>query len=47
MISLELTHAELRLMQNALNALLSNFGHKQHDVVREVRDLLTKITPAE
>jgi hypothetical protein len=45
MISLELTQDELRLIRNALNALLADFGHNEHDILHQIKDLLVKIAP--
>jgi hypothetical protein len=46
MIDVEFTHDELALVHHALSAFLSDFGHKQADVVHQLRDLLGKIPPA-
>ncbi|HEX2809074.1 MAG TPA: hypothetical protein VHN80_23165 [Kineosporiaceae bacterium] len=43
MIAVELTHDELTLVRHALSAFLSDFGHKEKDVVHSLRDLLGKI----
>lgn len=43
MIAIELTHEELRLVRNALSAFLADFGHKEHELVSQVRELLGKI----
>jgi len=39
MISIELTHDELVLVRNALHA----FGHKEHDIVAQLRAILHKV----
>jgi hypothetical protein len=47
MIDVEFTSDELALVHHALSAFLSDFGHKQADVVHQLRDLMGKIpTPA-
>lgn len=43
MIPLELTHDELALVRNALSAFLADFGHHEHDLRKQVRDLLVKM----
>jgi hypothetical protein len=46
MHTLDLTAEELRLVRNALQAYLDDFGHDEADVLREIKALLAKI-PAE
>jgi hypothetical protein len=46
MISLQLTHDELKLVRNALNAFLTDFGHREHDLVAQLRELLGKVSAA-
>jgi len=43
MISIELTHDELVLVRNALHAFMSDFGHKEHDIVAQLRAILHKV----
>jgi hypothetical protein len=43
MIAVELTRDELALVHHALSAFLSDFGHKEKDVVHSLRELLGKI----
>ena len=43
MIDVEFTSEELALVHHAVSAFLSEFGHKQADVVHQLRDLLGKI----
>jgi hypothetical protein len=45
MHTLELTAAELRLVHAALHAYLDDFGHKEADVLREIKALLAKLPP--
>lgn len=44
MIPIEFTRDELSLVRNALTAFLADFGHHEHDLVKQVRDLLGKIS---
>jgi hypothetical protein len=46
MTPIELTREELALIRNALNAFMADFGHHEHDVVQQVRDLLGKMQAA-
>jgi hypothetical protein len=46
MHTLELTDEELRLVRAALRSFLEDFGHEEADVLREIKNLLTKL-PAE
>ncbi|MGE5272254.1 MAG: hypothetical protein ACM3QU_00560 [Verrucomicrobiota bacterium] len=43
MHTIELTDEELRLLQNALQAYLDDFGHEEADVLREVKALIQKL----
>ena len=43
MSSIELTDEELALVRHALSAFLSDFGHKEQDVVHQLQELLGKI----
>jgi hypothetical protein len=45
MVSIEFTHDELTLLRNALKSFMSDFGHKEHDVVSRLRELLHKVEP--
>ena len=42
----ELTDEELRLVNSALHAFLSAFGHEEAEVVHAVQRLLAKFEPA-
>jgi hypothetical protein len=41
--TLELTDEELRLLRAALHSYLEDFGHEEADVLRAVKQLLTKL----
>jgi len=43
MTTIELTPDELRLVREALQAFLDDFGHDEMDVVRQVKALLGKL----
>ena len=43
MTTIELTADELKLAREALHAFLDDFGHDEIDVVRQIKDLLTKL----
>jgi hypothetical protein len=43
MTAIEFTHDELALVHHALSAFLSDFGHKEKDVVHSLQQLLGKI----
>jgi len=47
MIALELTKDELQLVRSALTSFLSDFGHKEKDVVHRLQELLGKIPATE
>jgi hypothetical protein len=48
MHTLELTDEELRLLHAAVHAYLDDFGHEEADVLRRVKQLLSKLPdPAE
>jgi hypothetical protein len=46
MHTIQLTDAELRLLQNALHSYLDDFGHEEADVLREVKALIEKLHPS-
>jgi hypothetical protein len=46
MHTLELTAEELRLVHAALRSYLDDFGHKEADLLREIKALIAKL-PAE
>jgi hypothetical protein len=43
MTAIEFTREELALMHHALAAFLSDFGHKEKDVVHQLQQLMVKI----
>jgi hypothetical protein len=43
---MELTDEELRLVHAALHAYLDDFGHKEADVLRRIKQLLAKLPVA-
>jgi hypothetical protein len=43
MAAIEFTREELALVHHALSAFLSDFGHKEQDVVHRLQELLGKI----
>jgi hypothetical protein len=43
MMSIELTDEQVALLRDALTAFLSDFGHNEKDVVRQLQELLGKI----
>jgi hypothetical protein len=45
--SLELTDDELRLLRAALHSYLDDFGHKESDILREIKALLAKLPGVE
>jgi len=44
--TIELTDDELRLLRSALHAYLDDFGHKEADVLRMIKELLAKLPAA-
>ena len=40
---LELTEDELRLLRAALHSYLDDFGHKEADVLREIKELIARL----
>jgi len=47
MHTIELNDEELRLLQNALNAYIDDFGHEEADVLRLVKALMAKLQPSQ
>jgi hypothetical protein len=43
MHTIELTDEELRLLHAALHSYLDDFGHKQADLLRQIKQLLAKL----
>lgn len=43
----ELSHDELKLVHNALEAFLSDFSHKEKEIVHQLKELLVKIPDPE
>jgi hypothetical protein len=43
---LELTDEELKLLESAVRAYLSDFGHEEADMLRRVKQLLVKLQAA-
>lgn len=41
--TLEVTAAERRLLQNALETYLSDFGHEDHDLIVAARHLIARL----
>ena len=41
--TLELTEEELRLLRAALHSYLDDFGHKEADVLREIKELIARL----
>jgi hypothetical protein len=41
--TLELTDAELRLLQAALHSYLDDFGHEEADVLRQIKELIARL----
>lgn len=46
MHTLELTDEELRLLHAALHSYLDDFGHEEADLLRMIKQLLSKLPPA-
>jgi hypothetical protein len=44
---IEVTDEELRLLHAALHSYLDDFGHKQADLLRQVKHLIAKLPPLE
>jgi hypothetical protein len=43
MHTIELTDAELRILQEALHAYLNDFGHDEADVLRAIKEIIAKL----
>lgn len=43
MHTIELTAEELRLVRNALQSFLDDFGHDQADLLRSIKQILAKL----
>jgi hypothetical protein len=43
MHTIELTEEELRIVRNALNSFLEDFGHEEADVLRSIKAVLAKL----
>ena len=43
MHTLELTDEELRLVRNALQSFLEDFGHDEADILRSIKQVLAKL----
>jgi hypothetical protein len=41
--TLELTDAELRLLQAALHSYLDDFGHDEAEVLRQIKELMARL----
>ncbi len=46
MHTIELTDEELRLVTNAVRSFLEDFGHEEADLLRKLKELLTKLQAA-
>jgi len=46
MHTIELTDEDLRILQAALHSYLDDFGHKEADVLRQIKALIAKLPPA-
>jgi hypothetical protein len=43
MHTIELTDEELRIIRNALQSFLEDFGHDEADVLRSIKSVLAKL----
>jgi hypothetical protein len=43
MHTIELTDEELRLVRNALQSFLEDFGHEEADLLRAIKQILAKL----
>ena len=43
MHTIELTEEELRLVRNALQSFLEDFGHDQADLLRSIKQILARL----
>jgi hypothetical protein len=46
MHTIELTDDELRLLHSALHSYLDDFGHKEADILRLIKQLIAKLPAA-
>ena len=46
MHTIELNDDELLLVHAALHSFLDDFGHEEADVLRRIRELISKLPPA-
>ena len=47
MHTIELTDDELRLVRAALHSYLEDFGHKEADILRAIKEVLAKLPSPE
>jgi hypothetical protein len=43
MHTIELTEEELRIVRNALQSFLEDFGHEEADILRSIKQVLAKL----
>jgi hypothetical protein len=43
MHTIELTEEELRIVRNALQSFLEDFGHEEADILRAIKQVLAKL----
>jgi hypothetical protein len=43
MHTIELTEEELRVVRNALQSFLEDFGHEEADILRSIKQVLAKL----
>jgi hypothetical protein len=43
MHTIELTDEELRVIRNALQSFLEDFGHEEADILRSIKQVLAKL----
>jgi hypothetical protein len=46
MYTIELTEEELRIVRNALQSFLEDFGHEEADILRSIKSVLAKLPAA-
>jgi hypothetical protein len=46
MHTIELTDEELRIVRNALQSFLEDFGHEEADILRSIKQVLAKLPEA-
>jgi hypothetical protein len=44
MHTIELTDEELRVVEQALHSYLNDFGHEEADVLRQIKQVLEKVS---